>query len=729
MRTPRRRSPVSLGKASAVLPCAVLGGLGVALVDLASTLPSWAPVGPSLLAAAGLGAAVGALGGTLGALVLRLVRARPHPPAPSPMRRGGEAARHARISAAVVAFALFIAGLDRLLLSLRTVQDEGLAATLTLVGATGLAVVLLGAALGSLAPLTRAFARLERRLGLPWPASAGARRVLFVAMPLAALTAVLIALLTKALGPFVAPLWLVLVAAVAIGLHPLLAALASRSPRAAGFAPAAALALALGLGAGAHVTLTRDPAVASAVQRSGGVALALGALRGLSDWDRDGASSLFGGGDCAPFDAALRPTARDVPGDGVDQDCDGGDALVRAAEPAAYHGGVSVPDEGRPNVLWIIIDAVRADSVGWLGRSPSPTPYLDALAAESLVFEEATSQSSATMLSIPSMLVGKTPLRMRWVPEKGKLQPDASETPLATRLRSAGYQTGLVAGEYFRGNLPQIARGYDFVRYFTANQERSTPEGASAALGFLSSAVGAQAPFFLTLYLPAPHAPYVPHEEGYPSFGEGNEGLYRGEIAAADRYVGLVLDHLRAQRSAWKKTLVVVVADHGEEFGEHGGSEHARTCHGESVRVPLLLRVPGLSPARVASPVSLVDVLPTLVELAGLPRPPDGELDGASLLLPALAPERARERPSLCGVISQRTTQGHFYRRSLRAGGFALLEDVTAGTVELYDTAEDPGETRPLPPGGERGQLREELLRTLHDGATGNLGEVLLTGP
>jgi hypothetical protein len=85
----------------------------------------------------------------------------------------------------------------------------------------------------------------------------------------------------------------------------------------------------------------------------------------------------------------------------------------------------------------------------------------------------------------------------------------------------------------------------------------------------------------------------VPHDEGYPSFGEGNEGLYRGEIAAADRYLGFVLDHLRAERAAWKKTLVVLVADHGEEFGEHGGTEHARTCHGESVHVPLLLRVPG----------------------------------------------------------------------------------------------------------------------------------------
>lgn len=716
---------MSLGRARAALPCATLGGLLVAVVDLASTLPSWAPRGASLLSAAGLGALVAALGGGLVALGSRVLSARSHPPALSP-GRGAEAPRHARISAALAALALFVAGLDRLLLSLRTVQDAALAATFTLIGATGLAAALLGAALVSLGPLTRAFERLERRVGLPWPASAAARRVLFVAIPLAALAVVLIALLAKPLGPFVAPLWLALVGAVAFGLHAAFGRLLSRSPRATS---GAALALAVGLGAGAHFTLANDPAAASAVQRSRGAALALGGLRGLGDWDRDGASSLFGGGDCAPFDAARSPTARDVPGDGVDQDCRGGDALVRASEPTAYHGGVSLPGEGRPNVLWIIVDAVRADAVGFLGRSPSPTPYLDALAAESLVFEDATSQSSATMLSIPSMLVGKTPLGMRWVPERGKLQPDAAETPVATRLRAAGYQTGLVAGEYFRGNLPQIARGYDFVRYFTANQERSTPDAASAALGFLSGALASKAPFFLTLYLPAPHAPYVPHDEGYPSFGEGNEGLYRGEIAAADRYLGFVLDHLRAERAAWKKTLVVLVADHGEEFGEHGGTEHARTCHGESVHVPLLLRVPGVEPARVTSPVSLVDVVPTLVELVGLPQPAAGELDGASLLLPALAPERTTPRPSTCGVISQNAAQGHFYRRSLRAGGYALLEDVTAGTLELYDVESDPGETRPLPLRGEHGKLAEDLAGALRDGATGNLGEVLLTGP
>jgi hypothetical protein len=80
-------------------------------------------------------------------------------------------------------------------------------------------------------------------------------------------------------------------------------------------------------------------------------------------------------------------------------------------------------------------------------------------------------------------------------------------------------------------------------------------------------------------------------------------------------------------------------------------------------------------------------------------------------------------------VISQNAAQGHFYRRSLRAGGYALLEDVTAGTLELYDVESDPGETRPLPLRGEHGKLAEDLAGALRDGATGNLGEVLLTGP
>ncbi len=351
-------------------------------------------------------------------------------------------------------------------------------------------------------------------------------------------------------------------------------------------------------------------------------------LRRVTDVDQDGYSSLLGQGDCAPLDPAVYPTARDIPDNGVDEDCDGRDATARSdggGPPRVvplYAPQVPVAGDGAAlNVIWIVVDAMRADSMSVYGYDKPTTPYLQALAKEAVVFNHAWSQASATMLSIPSMLSGRLPGEMAWVRRDGRLSPADSEVMLAERLSDLGYRTGLIVHSYFFKHFKGMFQGYDDVENVWLDGkmkpwfERSSPIATTLAIRFierdLAGAISGKRPFFLTVYYEDPHHTYASHDEGYPDFRRPSkvvQGIlpkhrrakarYDGEIAFADRHVGFLLEYLRATPKLWARTVVVVVADHGEEFGEHGGSKHGRTCFRESTHVPLILRVPGVKPQR-----------------------------------------------------------------------------------------------------------------------------------
>lgn len=540
--------------------------------------------------------------------------------------------------------------------------------------------------------------RFDQRWPLPRPRSLALRYVLFVVAPTLVVLVPTLRQWHRLLSwraSLVAQLVTVALAgAVAIAWRDWL------SPRAQRRAAVVVVILALGSVGYAACGSSTPATLSGALGRSW--------LSTLTDVDRDGASAWFGEGDCAPFDESRGPLSRDVPGNGIDEDCDGVDApRALMAEPRL---SPNPPDLSGYDIVWIIVDGLRADHTTAHGYSRETTPYLTRFAARSVDFRRAYAQSSATAFSFASLFTGRRPAALRWRPAKGTPQLDPAEQTVAQRLRERGYRTALFTTAWFARTYPGLLAGYEDVVTATQREggDRLSPETTSQAIRWIERGDG---PMFATIYYHDPHYPYVRHPEA-PNFGERPIDLYDSDIAFADRYIGFLLSHLK-QRS-WDRTIVIVTADHGEEFGEHGGRHHARTCHVESTHVPLWLRVPGVVPRVVDAPVALTDIAVTTLELVGAT---DDALHGHSLLLSPNS--RMEDRPIFCSVVSQ-FEQPRFFRRAVRTADRALHLDVLSGQEALYNVARDPQEQTVLP-------QRDERLRQLLSGShEGNLGAAQL---
>jgi arylsulfatase A-like enzyme len=440
-------------------------------------------------------------------------------------------------------------------------------------------------------------------------------------------------------------------------------------------------------------------------------------LERIADVDRDGQAGLFGGRDCAPLDRKRGPFAVDVPANGVDEDCSGRDARRRAA--GARPAGEPLPAElvARRNVVLIVVDAMRADRLG-LGAPRSLTPVLDQLATRSVVFTEAFSQSSTTRIAFPSFLSGKDPTSLTWVRKRGWLQSAGAEPLLSELLQRAGYSTGLVINGWIRDRLTQIQRGYEIV---LSNREAGSarvapqlngPSSTARAIEFIELALLENKPFFLTLYYEGPHAPYDdPTPYGVAPRGTRPIDRYDAEVRYTDRQIGHVLEHLSVQPETAANTIVIVTADHGEEFGEHGGAQHSRQCYRESTHVPLIVHAPGLPPAIVRTRVALTNIAPTVLALVGAPLP--AALDGVNLL--AADPARhaeAVDRSVSCAYFDDKNPN-RTRVQAVRDRGLLYIERLSGGSRELYDTAADRGERTNLAREPARVAVIDRLKRQL----------------
>ena len=351
-------------------------------------------------------------------------------------------------------------------------------------------------------------------------------------------------------------------------------------------------------------------------------------LRQAFDRDRDGYARFLGGGDCDDSDPSVHPGAPEIPDDGVDQNCIGGDAKT-VTRTLSEVGFVPVPPAVPRdfNVLLITIDTTRADHLRTYGYGRETSPNLDKLGAEGTVFENGWAHAPSTRYSMPAILTGRLPLDVYYNYEvqgwPGLLD---KATTIAELLAPLGFVTGAITNYWYFDRSRRMDQGiaeYDNENARLHNSVAgagpeqtsgsSSQQQSDKAISFVTRHVGDR--WFLWVHYYDPHYGYEPHSE-VPSFGKEPVDLYDGEIRFTDLHIGRVLDELRSM-GLYDKTVVVVTGDHGEGFGEHKVDFHGYHLYSAQTKVPLIIRVPGLAPRRAVTPSGHVDILPTLVNLAG----------------------------------------------------------------------------------------------------------------
>ena len=389
------------------------------------------------------------------------------------------------------------------------------------------------------------------------------------------------------------------------------------------------------------------------------------------------------------------------------------------------------PQAPRPNVLWITIDSLRSDHLGCNGYERAQTANIDRLARQGALFTQCVSQATFTNMSVPSMITGKYP----YFTGVRTIVPDldSSHVTLAEALSNQEYFTCAFPEPWLLGFLQGFQRWQQI-----SHQTQQKTQWCLQTLDGLDTR-----PFFIWLYYWDPHAPYNPPQEQMQAFqadsvepgtgrlpesirtasdedlkdatgcyrGEAevlvriNQGritptdadrihlidLYDAEIALVDVHLGQVLDSIRS-KGLWDNTLVVLNADHGESFGEHGRYYHGLTLYEEEVRVPLIIKPAGFASAGkiIDGPVRNLDIMPTILDYCGV-KAPRG-LQGQSLR-PQLESDAAVHLPT-CVETHNLANRTHLI--GYRTDQYMLIYNLTLDQAEMYHLSEDAAQRHNL---------------------------------
>jgi arylsulfatase A-like enzyme len=422
----------------------------------------------------------------------------------------------------------------------------------------------------------------------------------------------------------------------------------------------------------------------------------------------------------------------------------------RVAEPSAPPSGPP-PPPGTPNVVLIVVDTLRADALGCYGAE-RPTPELDSLAARGVLFEEVVAPSSWTLPSMASLFSGTYPARHGCNDFDGELAPELPH--LAEALRQAGFECRAAVGNTLLAAERGFARGFSLYDAYDQALEGRLWLWRGVNAGLRAAGIGppgkralvpvlrpdfpfvgtrltfynldrdladralraalpppADRPLFLYAHFLGPHTPYLEQPPTLLKRARAGtpEERYAALVERTDAEVGRLLAGLE-RAGVLERAIVCLTADHGEAFGEHGRMEHGYDLHREALRVPWLLAAPALEVgARFPSPVSLVDLAPTLLELAGAPIPPGF---GGRSLVPALRGAAPSPAPVFAETSSRFLTPGERHAGAF-AGSLRLIavRDGSGALVseKLFDLREDPNEQAPLGDHPELAELRRAL--------------------
>lgn len=396
-------------------------------------------------------------------------------------------------------------------------------------------------------------------------------------------------------------------------------------------------------------------------------------------------------------------------------------AAFRTGEPSG---------PARPDVLVLLVDALRADHLSAVGYGRDTTPAMDSLAADGVLFEQAVAPSTFTKSSIASLFTGRYPYQhgVYW----GSLERDGavisdllapSETTLAEVLRDHGYLTAAWVQNSHLRDVMGFAQG--FVDY--RDQQGGIARIHRLFAPFLRGPAR-RYPVFAYLHyidLHDPYRPEPPYDTRYGTFSDVYAGIdfdewgawlkavregdvvlseadveqlrayYDGQLRYIDDQIGRMLEEVKAQ-GLYEDSLIVLTSDHGDAFYEHGAVSHSTTPYDELLRVPLILKLPGgrFAGTVVGEQVRLVDLFPTILAAAGIQDAP-GDRPGCALqsLIRATAAGEEIERDPACEVAVVEIAQDpeQYPTVAIRTGGWKYIHFETEPD-ELYDLARDPGE-------------------------------------
>ncbi|MBX3176361.1 MAG: sulfatase [Candidatus Hydrogenedentes bacterium] len=410
-------------------------------------------------------------------------------------------------------------------------------------------------------------------------------------------------------------------------------------------------------------------------------------------------------------------------------------------------------DEERPNLVFVIADTLRADYCGAYG-GPVPTPALERLAARGMRFDQHYALAPWTLPSMTGLFSSQYPKTLtpnaghgQWSLEMNQYEVDASFPALAEQLSAAGYATGAFTANAFLPSIPGMMAGIQahasshpillaeegylrqtpllgaLVRAWLPALADIRPHNTTIALDRYAQAFirrHRDQPFYLWVHYIDPHAPYDPpaclrrvpegpwpffhpyaggEEWGIPILGQNFavdeehrdyvRSLYEGEVTYVDAFVGRLMDALE-RAGVGGETYVCFTSDHGEELWDHGAWGHGQSLYEEQIRVPLIVAGPGVATGVETAPVSAIHLLPTLAELMGAD--PSAAWRGTSLA-PALRGEAAL--PTDIPIFALGTTnRADNPKIMVRQGDYKLIRTLGGEALELYNLADDPGETR-----------------------------------
>lgn len=445
--------------------------------------------------------------------------------------------------------------------------------------------------------------------------------------------------------------------------------------------------------------------------------------RALADRDRDGYASILGGGDCDDRNPRVSPSAAEIPGNGVDDNCIGGDLpkdaprprvpapgeLIAAPGPAPQWtpghapppGAVDVGSAGaagespagdaadrarRPHIFLLSIDALRGDHTTMGGYARATTPNLARYAQKGLTFTRAIAQGTNTGHSFVSLLRSSYADAMF----------DRNVPTLTRLLKDAGYRTASVNArrldDWIRQRRwhmyrPTMIEDFD-VLHLDGAKAWTAAELTDQMIRYVDG-FPAGRPEFVWVHYNDVHNPRVDRPEH--GFGKGDVDVYDNVVAYTDAHVGRFLDHLQ-NKGILDHSVVFIMADHGEGFLEHGTIDHGNKPYQDNAHVPLVVLAPGVAGAVIADPVALVDVTPTALARAGLPIP--DVYRGIDLV--AAARGGGFPRRAIVSETPRNVPSSPFYAWAWIDWPYKYLHDPKATTSELYDLASDPGEVHNL---------------------------------